>query len=237
MTRIAVCLLVLLFAVSTLLTAYVAGDIRDDGAPQFFFTRLAYTENGSRGFGRSVGSDYKCPEFGGRNFFPPQGVGWGMDYPGADCKFMGGVHRLTGLNVYPNPNVVHILDDDLYKYPYAYVAEPGGMDLTDKEAVKLREYLLRGGFVHADDFWGLWERRNFEIQMRKVFPDRVLEVLPLSHEVFHTFFDIDTVMQIPGQDAGCYGGPTYERRDDIEPRIYGISDDHGRLMVVVTYNS
>jgi len=73
--------------------------------------------------------------------------------------------------------------------------------------------------------------------MEKVFPDRQLEVLPLSHEIFHTFFDIDEVMQIPGQDAGCYGGPTWERRDDTEPRIFGISDDDGRVMVVVTYNS
>jgi hypothetical protein len=129
------------------------------------------------------------------------------------------------------------MDDALFKYPYAYVVEPGGMDLTDREARRLREYLLRGGFIHVDDFWGLYERRNFEYQMRKVFPDRPMEVLPLSHEVFHTFFDIDTIMQIPGQQAGCYGGPTYEVRDDIEPRIYGISDDNDRLMVVVTYNS
>ncbi len=64
-----------------------------------------------------------------------------------------------------------------------------------------------------------------------------MEVLPLSHEVFHTFFDINEIIQIPGERAGCYGGPTWERPDDKEPRIYGISDDKGRLMVVVTYNS
>ena len=97
--------------------------------------------------------------------------------------------------------------------------------------------MLRGGFLHVDDFWGLYERSNFVQQMHKVFPDRELEVLPLTHPVFHTFFDIDKVMQIPGQGSACYGGPTWEQSDDTEPRIYGISDDDGRLMVVVTYNS
>src|SRR5687768_1410593 len=127
-------------------------DYEVDPNPQFFFTRLAYTENGTRGYGSSA-PYYRCPEFGGGNFFPRQSMGWGMDYPGADCKFMGGIHRLTGLSVSPDPNVVEILDDRLFNYPYAYVAEPGGMDLTDEEARRLREYLERGGFLHADDFW------------------------------------------------------------------------------------
>jgi hypothetical protein len=219
----------------SLVAMFVPADPPDQVA-EFYFSRLAYTENGYRGWGRAS-PGFRCPEFGGGRFFPRQSQGWGMDYPGADCKFMGGVHRLTGLRVYPDPNVVAIMDDDLFKFPYAYVAEPGGMDLTDVEAARLREYLLRGGFLHVDDFWGLWERTNFERQMRKVFPERRLEVLPLSHAIFHTFFDIDTVMQIPGQRNGCWGGPTWEQSDDIAPRIYGISDDEGRLMVVVTYNS
>ena len=64
-----------------------------------------------------------------------------------------------------------------------------------------------------------------------------MEVLSLSHEVFHTFFDIDQIIQIPCERAGCLGGRTYEVADDRDPRIYGISNEKGRLMVVVTYNS
>jgi hypothetical protein len=236
MRRIIGLSLLVLASATVFVAMFVSADTPDD-TPEFYFTRLAYTQNGYRGWGSTYGSAFRCPEFGGGNFFPRQSTGWGMDYPGADCKFMGGVHRLTGLSVYSNPNVLEIMDDDLFKFPYAYVVEPGGMALTSREAARLREYLLRGGFIHVDDFWGLAERRNFEYQMRMVFPDRTLEVLPLSHEVFHTFFDIDTIMQIPGQDAGCYGGRTYEVPDDTEPRIYGISDDNNRLMVVVTYNS
>jgi hypothetical protein len=160
-----------------------------------------------------------------------------MDSPGADCKLMGGIHRLTGLNVFPNPNMMEITDEKLHHFPYAYVVEPGGMDLTNEEVTRLREYLLRGGFIHADDFWGLSELDNFAFEMRRVLPEYELKVLPLTHPIFHTFFDIDSIIQIPGQWSGCDGGPTYERPDDTEARIYGISDDKGRLMVVATYNS
>lgn len=209
-----------------------------DSVPEFYFTRLIYTENGWR-TRRTMGKppQFTCPEFGGGRFFPPQGWGWATDYPGADCKFMGAVHRLTGVRVYPNPNVIEIMDPNLFKFPYVYAVEVGGMYLSDEEAARLREYLLRGGFLHVDDFWGGFQKANFEEQIRKVFPDRPMQPLPLTHPVFHTIYDLDTVMQIPNVSNGCYGGRTWEQPDDTEPRIYGISDDTGRLMVVVTYNT
>ena len=213
---------------------------------EFYFTRLVYTQNntGRRGGFFGLGSPtmpkpgpFTCPEFGGRNFFPRQGWGWATDYPGADCKFMGGIHRLTGMNVAPNPNVIGIMDEELFKFPYVYAVEVGQMFLSDEEGARLREYLLRGGFLHVDDFWGLREKAIFEAQFRKVFPDRTFAPVPLDHEIFTTFFDINEIMQIPGQGNGCYGGETWQEPDDKEPRILGISDDSGRLMVVVTYNS
>ena len=87
-------------------------DFEADDAPEFYFTRLVYRENGwrRRPTMRKPASEYVCPEFGGGRFFPPQGWGWATDFPGADCKFMGGVHRLTGVRVHPNPNVMAILD-------------------------------------------------------------------------------------------------------------------------------
>jgi len=209
--------------------------------PDFYFTRLVYTENGLRRSRETMEPplfQFICPEFGGGNFFPRQGWGWATDYPGADCKFMGGVQRLTGIRVHPHPNVITIMDDELFKFPYVYAVEVGGMYLSDEEAARLREYLLRGGFLHVDDFWGYRpEAQNFEEQIRKVFPDRPLELLPLNHEIFHTVFDIDEVIQIPNMGNGCSGGPTWERADMTAPGIYGISDDRGRVMVVVTHNS
>jgi hypothetical protein len=150
---------------------------------------------------------------------------------------MGGVHRLTGNRVSPNPNVVAIMDDDLFKFPYVYAVEVGGMYLSDQEAARLRDYLLRGGFLHVDDFWGRRQRLNFEAQMKKVFPDRGFEPIPFTHEIFHTFFDVDTIIQIPNRGNACYGGPTWEQPDEIAPMISGLSDDRGRIMVVMTYNS
>jgi hypothetical protein len=237
MKKAKVLLALALIVVGSLVAAHVIADTPPDPDPEFFFTRLAYSENGYRGWGRFVPKNFRCPEFGGGNFFPAQGVGWSMDSPGADCKYMGGIQRLTNLKVYPNPNMIRITDPDLFKYPYAYMVEPGGLDMTDDEVKILREYLQRGGFLHADDFWGLREKAHFEYEMRRVLPEYRMEVLPLTHEVFHTFYDIDQIIQIPGERAGCYGGPTYESYDDRDPRIYGISDETGRLLVVVTYNS
>ena len=134
-------------------------------------------------------------------------------------------------------DVDDVADPRIFDFPYLYAVEPGQMLLNDAEAARLREHLLRGGFFHADDFWGIYQRANFERQMAKVFPDRKLEPIPLTHEIFHTFFDVDTIMQIPNVGNGCYGRQTWESPTDKEPRIYGISDDTGRLMVIVTYNS
>src|SRR5215510_1781703 len=237
MARIKLCTLLGLIACFAALA-----DSPSDEAPEFYFTRLIYRQNPIlHGFFRSFTmanpGPYRCPEFGGRNFFPPQGWGWATDYPGADCKYMGGIHRLTGLPVYTHPNIVGIMDPDLFKFPYVYIVEPGGMYLSDEEAARLREFFGRGGFLHVDDFWGLRQKANLEAQLRKVFPDKRLDVLPLTHEIFHTFYDIDEIIQVPNASNGCYGPPYWEQPDDKEPRIYGISDDNGRLQVVVTYNS
>jgi len=238
MKRIVVLLaLALIVAAGFVKLFLLAGTPPPDNTAEFFFTRLAYSENGSRGWGRFVPRDFRCPEFGGRGWFPEEGMGWSMDSPGADCKYMGGIQRLTNLRVFPNPNMIRITDPELFRYPYAYIVEPGGLDLTDEEVKILRQYLLRGGFIHADDFWGLREKANFEDEMKRILPEYTMQVLPLSHEVFHTFYDIEEVMQIPGERRGCLGLPGWERPDDKEPRIYGISDDKGRLMVVATYNS
>lgn len=215
-----------------------------DEAPNFYFTRLVYTQNpyGGRRGGRSTMAppaiQFQCPEFGGGNFFPIQGWGWATDYPGGDCKFMGAIHRLTGIRVHSNPNVMEIQDKDLYKFPFAYAVEVGQMYLSLEDAQRLREYLLRGGFLHVDDFWGPDQFENFRQQLEKVFPEYKLERLPMSHPVFRTFFDIDEVIQVPNRNNGCANdGQTWEDRNDREPRVLGISDEDGRLMVVVTYNS
>jgi hypothetical protein len=211
-------------------------DTGSDTVPEFFFTRLIYGNSGNPA--QTPQLNLRCEDLaageGGTRF----GGGWATDFPASDCKFMWGVERLTGLRVYDkSPNVVAALDPELHKYPYLYVVEPSRMYLTDEEAKSLREYLLRGGFMHVDDFWGLRQRAIVEEELAKIFPDRRPEKLDLKHEVFRTFFDVDKVMQIPNVSNGCNGGPTYESRDETDPMIFGISDDTGRLMTLITYNS
>ncbi len=210
--------------------------------PEYYYTRVMYTGIGTpeRG-GPSPYKypplvDFKCSDLergeGG------MGGGWRTDYPASDCKFIWGVERLTSIKAYREaPHPMELLDPHIWDFPYLYAVEPGQMILSPQEALRLREFLLRGGFLHADDFWGLYQLENFRRQMAKVFPERTLELIPLSHEIFHTFFDIDTIMQIPNVNNGCYGGRTWESPTDTEPRILGIKDDKGRIMVIATYNS
>jgi hypothetical protein len=242
--RNALALLLIFLAAGSLLALPQIPKALSDGAPDFYFTRLVYRENpngGRRNRGGTMAPpsvQFRCPEFGGGNFFPYQGWGWATDYPGGDCKFMGAIHRLTGINVHPDPNVMEMLDDEIFKYPFVYAVEVGGMYIDAKEAAQLREYLLRGGFLHVDDFWGPDQLDNFREQIGKVFPEYKLEDLPLSHPLFKTFFDIQEVQQIPNQGRGCADdGVTWQDNRDKQPHIYGISDDKGRLMVLATYNS
>jgi hypothetical protein len=234
---------ILCVALSFIAASAIAADYPDDEqAPEFYFTRLIYQQNRVphgyfRPFTMPNPGPYHCPEFGGKNFFPPQGWGWATDSPGADCKLMGAIHRLTGQHVYPNPNYIEIMDPDLFKYPYSYIVEPGQMYFSREEAARLREYLLRGGFLHLDDFWGLLQKENLETELRKVFPEYPIQQIPLTHPIFHSFFDIDEIIQTPNQYQGCSGGRTWEQSSDTQPRIYGIFNGDGRLMVAITYNT
>jgi hypothetical protein len=210
--------------------------IESETVPEFYFTRLVYGNGG--GPARTPTFDFRCADLaageGGTRF----GGGWGTDFPASDCKFMWGVQRLTNIRVYDkSPHLVTPLDPKLFEYPYLYIVSPHRMYLTSEEAENLREYLLRGGFLHIDDFWGLEQRGAVEEEMSKIFPDRQMDKLSLDHEVFHTFFDVDTIMQIPNVTNACNGRQTWEQRSEIDPMIFGISDDDGRLMVLVTYNS
>jgi len=211
-------------------------DTGSDSTPEFFFTRLIYG-NGA-GPARTPKLDIRCEDLAAGEGGTRYGGGWATDFPASDCKFMWGVERLTGIRVFDKgPHVVSALDPELSKYPYLYIVEPSRMYLTDEEAKSIREYLLRGGFLHVDDFWGLRQRAIVEEELAKIFPDRPPVKLDLRHEVFKTFFEINQVMQIPNVNNGCNGGRTWEVADETDPMIFGISDDDNRLMALITYNS
>ncbi|MGC4029053.1 MAG: DUF4159 domain-containing protein [Steroidobacteraceae bacterium] len=189
--------------------------------PEFRFMRLAYSDNPDSGFGRFRGG------FGGRG-------SWMTDAPEAEQHFMQGVDRLTRLKVSHEFHAVQPLDEALFEAPFLYAVEVGRWYLNDEEAARLREYLLRGGFLMVDDFHGSLQWESFMESMRRVFPDREVVEIPDSHEVFHVLYDLDQKVQIPGA-AALRSGRTYER-DGVEPHWRGVFDDNGRLMVAINFN-
>jgi hypothetical protein len=193
-----------------------------DGASQhheFYFTRAVYS-NGMGGYG-----------FRGRG-------SWSTDYPKADQQFLSVLNRLArNIDAFEEEHPVRLDDPDLRRFPYLYAVEVGKMGLTDPEIQGLRSYLLAGGFLFVDDFWGLYEWGNFVANISRVLPEYKIVDMKLDHALFHSYYDIQKFLQVPNVSNGCAGGPYYESYDDTEPRIRGIFDEKGRLLVLISYNS
>ncbi len=181
---------------------------------EFYFTRAAYSGYAMRGF-----------------------ASWSVDYPKADLQFLIGLRRLVNhLDAYPLQNPILLNDPELGQYPFLYVVEAGFMALRDEEVAGLRRYLQAGGFLLIDDFWGSLEWQNMEAELRRVLPEHLIVDLPLDHPLFHTFYDVREIVQVPNVGLGRQGGPTHER-DGFVPLVRGIIDQDGRLMVAMCWNS
>jgi len=150
------------------------------------------------------------------------------------------LQQLTSLKVNPEPIVLELTDEELFDYPFIYVCEPGRMILSDDEVKSLRHYLLNGGFMMVDDFWSDDEYDNFADELKRVFPNKNLQELPLEHEIFHCVYDLKKKPQIPSINAALYGreyGITWERPGTEEVHYQGIFDDNGRMMAIVCHNT
>lgn len=185
---------------------------------EFYFTRAIYS------------GEYDDNDMGGR---------WAIDYPKADHQFLVALKRLSILDAYGSDNAIELTNPMLRRFPLLYAVEVGSMSLSDAEVLALRNYLLAGGFLVIDDFWGSWAWEQLVSQMQLVFPDRAIVELPLDHPVFHVFYNIDSVLQVPNVRQGWaaqHGGPTHEY-DGVVPHVRGIFDDEGRLMVLINWNT
>lgn len=179
---------------------------------EFQFVRLSYT-------GATL--------FGGRER-------WLTDWPEAEQFLIGGVRRLTRIDIADEGHTLSLMDDRLFDYPWIYAVEVGYWVLTDQEIDRLREYLLRGGFLVVDDFHGSLEWATFVQGMHRVFPDRAIVDITPEDAIFHVAYDLDDLIQIPGIQS-LYSGRNYER-DGFTPHWRGIYDDDGRLMVMINFN-
>ena len=219
------------FRVYRSLEAYDNVEIPPDWAEktEWVFARLMYPQHPNAMFGNFRRN-------GGPLDWREGGTSWTQDYPRADRHFSQAVRRLTRVHARSVEQPVNLDDgDDVYEWPWLCAGEMGDWKLTDTQAAKLRDYLLRGGFLVLDDFWGTEEWDRFMESMRLVFPDRDIEELDDADPIFHAVYDVDEKLQIPGQ-WGLRSGKLY-RKDGSVPHWKGIFDDHRRMMVVMNFNS
>jgi hypothetical protein len=168
------------------------------------------------------------------------GTSWTQDYPRADRHFAQALRRLSRIHVRSVEQPVNLDDgDDAFNYPWMNAGEMGDWKLTEAQAAALREYLLRGGFLMLDDFWGTDEWNRFAESMQRVFPDRAIVEIDNADAIFHIVYDLDDRYLIPGQwglNRACLCRNDGEQGGQIA-HWRGIYDDHGRVMVAMTYNS
>jgi len=167
-----------------------------------------------------------------------RGGDWRTDYPDSDLNFSYRLQELTSMQVDPDGKIMRLTDDELCDYPFVYVVEPGRMLLSEAEVLGLRKYLLNGGFMMVDDFWGPDEYANFYREIKRVFPNREPRELPLSHPIFNTPYKLSKKPQVPSIHSGWQYGHTYERGyGDPDPHYKGIFDDQGRMMTIICHNT
>jgi hypothetical protein len=191
----------------------------------FNFCRLMY-RSGAAGFSRG---------------------GWSADYPSADINLSIRLSELTKIRVAflregaPNHLVVRPTDDELFQCPFVLMAEVGSIDLDGEEVSRLRSYLLKGGFIWVDDYWGSTAWDHWEQEIAKVLPPSEFPIvdLPADHPMLRSQFTVERIPQIP--NIGYWlqtGGDTSERgadSEDVHARL--IADRDGRVMVFMTHNT
>jgi len=188
----------------------------------FNFCRLAYREGGM------------------------DGGGWSVDYPRADENLSTRLAELTKTSIsreswgQPNHLLLVPTDPELYRCPFVMLTEAGAAYFDETEAAALRDYVLKGGFLWADDFWGERAWYSWESELRKALPSGGYPIhdLPMDHALFRIVFQVKEVPQIPSINywRGS-GGDTSERYDSRIARARAITDANGRIMVLMTHNT
>ena len=174
------------------------------------------------------------------------GIGWQTDYPYAEVNLMTRLSELTRTQVSrdqnedPNYFVVRPTDDALFNCPLVMTSDAGTLGFTTEEADHLRQYLLKGGFLWADDFWGSAAWDHWASQISRVLPEYSVEDIPIDDPILRTQYEIKEVPQITNIQfwRGVGGGTTSERGEDSDVvHFRAIRDDHGRVMVLMSHNT
>ncbi|MBI4473182.1 MAG: DUF4159 domain-containing protein [Acidobacteria bacterium] len=206
---------------------------------------------GSQNRNRSFEFDFEYPEaefqiarvkyrtFGGAGSRGYRQPWWAIDYPMAEEHFLPALRRLTNLSVADDSIHLELTDERIFEYPFLFLQQPGQGNWrpTAEEAARLREHLMRGGFMLVDDLHGEYDWAVLQAALRRVFPERPIVDIPQHDNVMNIFFDLDQRVQIPGARhvRRTYGGDTVTYMEG-PPRWRGIYDDRGRLMIAINFN-
>jgi hypothetical protein len=188
-----------------------------------------------------------CRGFYDSNRYEDGGQGWRTDYPGADNNFSVRLAELTFVHLRLQPDgqpdyiVIRLDDPLLYRCPMLYLEDAGTARFSDEEVKGLRSYLLKGGFMTVDDFWGTAAWDQWVEEISRVLPPGQYPIfdIPLDHPVMHTLYDVKEIEQVSSiQFWYRSGGRVSERGPDSpHPNFRGIADEKGRLMVVMAHNT
>jgi hypothetical protein len=174
------------------------------------------------------------------------GGGWSVDFPRADINLSVRLSELTKTTVSfagpeePNHVVIRLTDPTLFQCPFIMMTEVGAALILDDEAEALRNYLLKGGFLWADDFWGEYAWEAWMEQFGKALPRALYPAkdLPKDHGLFRAQFDIGGVPQIAAIGNWLSTGSTSERgADSAVPHARAVFDQSGRMMALMTHNT
>lgn len=149
------------------------------------------------------------------------GGDWYND-PSAEVNLLNYVQEVTGIKTKPEYVFVDINSDRIFNYPILFLTGHGNITFSDTEAKRLRKYLENGGFIYADDDYGM--DQAFRREMKKVFPDEKLVEVPFNHIIYHSFFNFEK------------GLPKIHEHDNKPPQGFGFFLN-GRLCVFYTYES
>jgi hypothetical protein len=153
-------------------------------------------------------------------------MGWAHNYPYSDQNLNEFLDRTSGLDVaVKSYRIVELGSPDVFEYPFAYVSEPGEMELTAQEVENLKQFIERGGFILVDDFDGPWQWEQFRSQVRRAFPDKSFVALDIEHQVFHMNFELHDLQGMANYVSG--GEITY----------FGLFDDRGNLVILAGHNN
>ena len=175
-----------------------------------------------------------------------RGLGWGTDYPNADINFSTRLAELTKVQVGrdangPNHLVVRPTDPELFQCPFVMASDPGSAGFSAEDAEGLRNYLLKGGFLWVDDFWGPWAWEAFIAEISKALPPGefpVKEITP-EHPIYRVLFPITKIPQVPSMQFWRMTGGSTSEMDEYSTTAHmaAITDQQGRIMVLMTHNT